>query len=99
MEDLNILRALLAGIASFQSAHSERPGELARDLEILFDKLSKRSATLERAYYDFWNVAEVISVSCMEEKRPITEKEANDVKQLLEKLENVVKTEMQAHGC
>ena len=99
MKELNILQAVLARIASFQSGHSQRPGELARDLEILFDKLSKRSTMLERAYYDFWNAAEVISVSCMEEKRPVTEKEANDVKQLLEKLENVVKTEMQAHEC
>ena len=99
MEDLKILQALLAKIASFPSGRSQRPGEISRDLEILFDKLSKRSAMLERAYYDLWNAAEVISVSCMEEKRPVSEKEANDVKQLLEKLEKVVKTEINPHEC
>jgi len=51
---------------------------------------------LERAYYDFWNAAEVIWVSCTEENVPITEKEISDVKILLTKLEGVVKKEIQA---
>ena len=96
MTDLNILRAFLARITSFSPSGAQSFGGIARDLEILFEKLSKRSPSLERAYYDFWNAAEVIWVSCTEENVPIIEKEISDVKMLLTKLEGVVKKEIQA---
>ncbi len=99
MADLNLLTAMLARITSFSPSGAQSLGGIARDLEILFEKLNRRSPSLERAYYDFWNAAEVIWVSCTEEKRPTTEKEINDVKILLSKVEDVVKTEIQALEC
>lgn len=78
MNDTAILQALSTKIASLSSAGLPSVGALARHLEILFEGLNKRSPRLHRAFYDFWNAAEVISVACMEEKRSITERESED---------------------
>jgi len=99
MEDPNILQALSARIASFSFGGPQSLAGIARDLEILFERLGKRNPRLERAYHDFWNAAEVISVACMDEKRPITEKEINDAKALLKKFEDTVNKEIQRLRC
>jgi hypothetical protein len=94
MEDTETLSQFLAKIKSFSLAGPHSLGGLAHDLETLFERLQKRSARLDRAYKDFWSAAEVIFVSCVDEKRDLRKQEGDDAMRLLVNLEHAVKDEI-----
>ena len=94
MGDLDILRELLARIGSFSLGGPESLGEISRDLEILFEQLNTRLPSVERAYYNFCNAAEVIWVSSTELGRPMTGLDHKEATILLSKLDGVLTAEI-----
>jgi hypothetical protein len=87
MNDTKRLNLFLKLLDLFSFDGVKALGKLVKELESLFESISEREATFERAFYNFWNAAEVICVSHVESGTPISGQERRDVERLLATLQ------------